>query len=113
MPTPRHPWQQPVGNLPVATNPAMLAADVGGITRRIFFVQAHITQEAGAHITTFEQVVAQNAVFRKPVPERVFKSINIVNTLADERPFAEKILIDVGHEASVWINTGFAATEFC
>ena len=91
----RHAWKQPRKQLPIPTDPAVPALDISGVTAWIFLVQLHIADDAGARIAAFEQVVAENAVFRKAHVHGAFERIHVIDALAHERTFAEQILIDV------------------
>ena len=91
----RHMRPQPFKQLPVATYPAMAPVHVGAVARRIFFIQLHITQQATARVTPFQQVMAEDFIFREAAIQRSFERLYVINTLADERPFLEHVLIDV------------------
>ena len=62
-------------------------------------------------MAAFDQVVAQDAVFRQFAVERLPEGVDVVDALADERPFAEQILVDIGHHARVRIDARLAAGE--
>jgi hypothetical protein len=47
----------------------------------------------------------------KAAAERLLEGIDIVDALADERAFAEQILIDVGDGAGVRVDARFAAVQ--
>ncbi len=63
----RHPRQQPGSYLPVAAYPAMATADVGTVAGWILLVQLDIAEQTGACVTTFQQIMAEYAVFRHAV----------------------------------------------
>ena len=106
-----HPRQQPARELPVSANPAVATIYVGAVTGRVFLVQLHVAQQAGARITTFQQVVAEDAVLGKAPLERLFKGRHIIDSLADERAFLEQVLIDIGDGAGIGIYTWHAAVK--
>src|SRR5688572_3287835 len=108
---PGHAAQQPAGDLPVAADPAVPAAHVRAVARRILLVQLDIAQQPGARITAFQQVVAENAVLRKASLERALERIDVIDALADERAFAEEILVRVGNGARVRVDAGLRAEE--
>jgi len=58
-------------------------------------VQLGVAEQTGAHITAFQQIMAEDAVFRHAAVQYLFEYLNVVNALADEGTFAEQILIDV------------------
>ena len=43
--------------------------------------------------------------------ERPLERVDVVDALADERAFAEQVLVDVGDGARVGIDAGFAAEQ--
>ena len=100
--------QQPARDLPVAADPAVPAAHVRAVARRILLVQLHVAQQAGARIAAFQQIVAEDAVLGKAPSERALERIDVVDALADERAFAEQILVHVGNGARVRIDAGLA-----
>ena len=78
-----------------------------GVARRMFFVQRHIAQQGRTAIGAFDQVVAENRVLGK-VAAALLEGIDVVDPLADERAFAEQILIDVRDDARVRIDARIA-----
>ncbi len=107
----RRPRQQPRQQLPVAADPAMATLDVGAVARRIFLEQLHVAEQAGARVATFDQVVAEDAVFRKAVVQAQLERVDRVDALADERAFAEHVLIDVRNHLRVRVDAGVAAVQ--
>ncbi len=110
-PVHRHARVQPGGNLPVAADPAVAAADVRGVVRRILLVQLHVAQQRRARIAALQQVVTQDAIFGKAILQRALERVDVVDALADERTFAEQVLVDVGDGARIRINPGLGAEE--
>ena len=104
-----HARMQPRQQLPIATDPAVTARDIGGITRRIVFVQLRIAHQARACVATFEQVMAEDRVVRKASAQRTFERFDVVHALADERSFAEQVLVHVRCGARVGIDARFLA----
>src|SRR6185369_13268223 len=90
-----HAPPQPAGQLPVAADPAIAAADVGAVTGRIVLEQLDIAQQPGPHITAFEQIVAEDAVLGETLTQRQFEGVDIVDALADEGAFAEDVLVNI------------------
>ena len=102
---------KPPRELPVAANPAMPAAHVCGVGRWIFLVQLDVAQEPRTRVATFDQVVAQDPVVGKAAVQCAFECVDIVDALADERAFAERVLVDVGHGARIRIDPRVAAMQ--
>ena len=55
--------------------------------------------------------MAEDAVFREAAAEGALEGVDVVDALADERTFAEYILIDIRHRPGVRVDAGFAAIE--
>ena len=55
--------------------------------------------------------MAEDAVLGKAAVERALEGIDVVDALADERAFAEQVLVDVGDGARVRIDAGLAAEQ--
>ena len=107
----RNPSQQPPGDLPIAADPAVTAAHVGAVARRIVVVQLNVADERRAGVISLEEVVAQDAVLGKPPAERLLERVDVVDALADERTFAEAVLIDVGNDSRVRVDPRIAAEK--
>lgn len=75
---------QPAAQLPVTAYPALPAADIGAVAGGIILVQLHIAEQTSPCVTTFDQIMTEDAIFREAPTQRLLKSINVVNTLADE-----------------------------
>ena len=103
--------QQPRQQLPVAANPALPAFDIGRIARRVILVQLHIADQASAGVAAFQQIVAEDAVVGKSPAQRAFERIDCIDALADERAFAEQILIHVRHRTRVRVDARLAAVQ--
>jgi hypothetical protein len=88
--------QEPARKLPIAPDPAVTAAQVRAVARRVFLVELHIAQQCRARIAAFEQVVAKDAVLREAIGKRRLERIDVVDSLADERTLAEHVLVHVG-----------------
>src|SRR5437870_6019336 len=103
--------QQPRQNLPVASNPAMPPDGVDLVARRIFLVKCHVAYQPAACVDRFQQVVAQDSIFRKTAGQRALKSIDVINAFADERALAEKVLINIRDGAGVGIDPDIARVQ--
>jgi hypothetical protein len=62
-------------------------------------------------VAAFDQVVAQDAVFGQAAGQRALERVDVVDALADERAFAEQVLVDIGNRARVRVDAGFAAIQ--
>ena len=89
----------------------MAAIDVGAVTGRIFFIQLHITEQAGAGKAAFNQVVAEDAVVGKTAGDGLLKRVDGIDTLADKRALLEYVLINVRNTAGVRVDTSIAAKQ--
>ena len=106
-----HASQQPACYLPVAANPAPATADIGAVARRVVLVELDVGDQARAGIAPLQQIVAQDAVLRKPPRERALECVDVVDPFANERALAESILIDVGNRARVGVDAGLSAEK--
>ena len=70
--------------------------------------QIDIGHQGRPGIAAFQQVVTENEIFRKTPIDGLPKGVHIVDALADERPLAENILVDVRHLAGVGIDARLA-----
>ncbi|MDT4803918.1 hypothetical protein FQZ97_366840 [compost metagenome] len=107
----RRPRQKPRQQLPVAANPAVPAFHVGAVARRVFLVQLHVAEQAGARIAALDQVVAEDAVVGKAAFQRLLEGVHRVDALADERAVAEQVLVDVRDGAGIGVDAGVAAEQ--
>ncbi len=55
--------------------------------------------------------MAEDAVLRKPAPQRALERIHVVDALADERALVEEVLVDVGDGARVRVDAGVVRAE--
>jgi hypothetical protein len=62
-------------------------------------------------VTAFQQVVAEDAVFREAAGQRLLEGCDVVDALADEGAFLERILIDIGHRPGVRVDARLAAVQ--
>jgi hypothetical protein len=53
--------------------------------------------------------VAEDPVLGETSFERPLESIDLVNALADERAFAEQVLVNIGNSTRIGIDAGFAS----
>src|SRR5450631_3950919 len=107
----RHARHDPRSELPVAAYPAMASTHIGAVARRKLLVQLHVAEQTRPRIAPFEKVMTQDPVFGKTARQGTFEGIDVVDALADEGSFAEHVLVDVGNDARVWIDTRLAPEE--
>ncbi|MNL21702.1 hypothetical protein D3C87_1430050 [compost metagenome] len=105
------PWFEPVQQLPVAADPAGPACNIGEIVVRVLLVEQHFAQQPRAGVTSFQQIMAEDQVFRAGVVRGLHKNIDIVNAFPDKRSFVEQILIDIRRHHRIGIIPGDAAAH--
>src|SRR5215469_17880672 len=106
-----NPRKQPLQDLPVPTDPAMLAAAVGAEVRRIVVNQLELADKARPCINSLDQVVTQNGVRGKTIPQNLMKDFHLVDSLSSEDRFAEQILVDVGNGMRIDVQSGLSRIE--
>ena len=106
-----HTGQQPAQQLPVAAHPAITSAGIGLIGGRILFIQQHVGQQGRAQVAAFQQVMAENPVFRKALTQRALEGVDIVNTLADEGTFGEQVLVHIRDRTGIGVDAGLGAAQ--
>ena len=62
----------------------MPSRNVGVIASRVLLEQHDVGEQAGAGITTFDQIMREDAIFRKAPGKCYLEGIDIIDTLADE-----------------------------
>jgi hypothetical protein len=108
---PGTPRQQPARNLPIPANPAVPAAHVRAVAGRIFLVQLHIAQQPRPRVAPFQKIVAEDPVLGKRPLEGPLERIDIIDALADERAFAEQVLVNIGDGARIGIDARLASAH--
>ena len=103
--------KQPARDLPVAAQPAMLAAVVGAVVRGIVFDDLDVAGQSGARVGAFDQVMTEQGVARETAIENAVHRVHFVDTLAGEDAFAIQILIHIRDGASIDIETGLSGIE--
>ena len=71
--------------------------------RRILFEQDDVCYQPDTPVDSFDQVVTEQRIFRHPSRQAALERVQIVDALANVNPFAEQILVGVGHGPGVWI----------
>ena len=61
--------------------------------RWVVFVQDNIGDQPDPSVKSFDQIVAEQCIFRHSSGEAAFEGVNFVDALADVAAFAEQILI--------------------
>ena len=98
----------PSHDLPVAAHPAVFPPAVGTEVRRVIVDELDIGNEAGPRIGAFDQIVAEQGVFRKAALQHLAQRIHFIDTFAGKDAFAEKILIHVRDGVRVDIESGLS-----
>ncbi len=91
----------------------MLAAAVGAEVRGVIVDQFDVAHQGGAGVGAFDQVVAEQRVFREAPLQHGAQGIHFVDALAGEYALAEKILVDIGNGARINIETGLSGIQRC
>ena len=102
---------EPLDDLPVAADPAMFAAGVGGVVRGVVVDDFDVGDEAGAGVGAFDEVVREEGVARESAVEDLVEDRDLVDAFAGEDALAEEVLVDVGDGARVDIEAGLAGVE--
>ena len=95
--------EDPGQQLPVAAHPAMLARRRDVVARGKFLDHLDVGGQAGAREDAFQQIVAENRVFRNLAFERGLEDVDVVDSLAAIGAFLEQVLIDVGNRERIGI----------
>ena len=100
----RHHRRQPLKELPVAPNPAVLPPGVGEISARIVIIDVDVGDQAGAGEVAFDQIVRQQPILGEPPVGCLLEGVDLVNPLAGEAPLAVEVLIHIGHRRGVGVD---------
>src|SRR5439155_26423189 len=103
--------EQPGQDLPVPAGPAVLPPGIGGVEGREVVEQLDIGHQTAARVGALNEIVAEDVVFRKRLPDRRLGGIDVVNPLAGVRAAAEQILVDVGNGGRIRIEADRAREE--
>jgi hypothetical protein len=96
---------QPVEELPVAADPAVLAARVGEVARRIVVVDLDVGRQPGPRVVPLDQVVREQGVLGEAPVRRPLEGIDVVDPLPGEASLAVEVLVDVGHRRRVGVDS--------
>ena len=89
----------------------MLAPNVGQVIPRELIIDLNITGQAHSDVGAFNQVMAQQPLFRKPPRQHSTEGAHIIDTLAIVGTFTGEILIDIGNSLGVWVNSDGVCEE--
>ena len=89
--------------LPVAARPAMLARHLHVVADRKVLDEFHVGRKPAARKRAFQQIVAEHLVLADAPSQHRLEGIDVIEPLAGEGAFAEKVLIDVGDREDVGI----------
>ena len=103
--------KHPLRNLPVAAHPAVFAAVVGAVVRRVVVDKLDVGGQACARIGAFDQVVAQQGIARKAAVEHGVKRCNFIDSLAGKNALAKEILVGIGDGARINIESALAGVD--
>ena len=98
-----HEGKQPEQDLPVASDPPVLATRVRENARRVLVNQFDVRHQRDTGMKALEQIVREESVIGHLLAERRVERVHVVESLAGEDPFAEQILIGVRHRRGVRI----------
>ena len=87
----------------------MTARHVTQVRRRVILEHLDVAEQPGTRVTALEQVVTEDPVFGESAVERLLECVDVIDALADERSFAEPVLVEVGNRARIRIDAGIAA----
>ena len=87
----------------------MPPAHIRAVMRWVFLVQRDITQECCARVASFNEVVAKNQIVRQTILERSFECGDVVNAFADKGAFSKNILVNIGDDSRIRVDTRFIA----
>src|SRR5690349_2759880 len=89
----------------------MLPAGGDGILGWLFIQYLDVGSERRARVDALDQIVTEQLVLGTTSGHRCFERIDVVDALADERPFREEILVDVGNGRRVGIDPRWTGGE--
>ncbi len=73
----------------------MLPPAVIGVIARHVFKQLDIARQPHAHVCAFDQIVTEQSLSGKSLPENFMERPHVINRLAVENRLAEQILLRV------------------
>ena len=103
--------QDPIRDLPIATNPTMLPAGVAQVVLRELIIELNITGQAHSNVSAFNQIVAQQPLLRKPCGKHATEGAHIINPFAVVGGFPGQILVNVRDSFRVWVDSNGVREE--
>ena len=100
--------KNPREQLPVAARPSMLPGGGNVVTRRKFLHHLDVGGQSRAREDSLEQIVTQKRVVGNAPSQCRLEDVDIVDSLAAVRAFAEQILIHVGDRERVRVDAARA-----
>src|SRR5439155_16178514 len=91
-----HAWLQPIDDLPVAANPAVLPTPPRDATVWKDIQQLDVRRQPYANITAFQEIVAQQVSRWKSFGQEPVKRLQFVNAFAVITTFSDQILVNIG-----------------
>ena len=107
---------QPIDDLPVAANPAMLPVPPADVTARKNIQQLDIGRQPHPHMAAFQQIVTEQVRLGKSSRQEAVKGLQFVDAFAVIAAFADQILVNIGDSVRVGIDSariGEDAREPC
>jgi hypothetical protein len=104
-------WKQPQQDLPIAPDPPVLPTRVREHAGGVVVDELHVRHERDTRVEAFEQVVGEQRVLRHQTLERGGEGVHVVETLAGEDAFPEKVLVGVGYRSGVGVDAGVPSVE--
>ena len=101
----------PIGDLPITSNPAVLTLDVTQVILRELIKQFDIASQAHPDVSAFDQIMAQQRSIGKPARKHSIERAHIINTFTVIGTLSGKILIDVGNRAGIGVNADWIRKE--
>ena len=92
----RHARLQPVDDLPIAANPAVLPIPPRDVTARKDIEQFDVRRQPHADMAAFQQIMAQQMRCWKSSRQEPVKCLQFVNAFAVITAFADQILVNIG-----------------
>ena len=107
----RDPCEHPLDYLPVAAYPAMFAADVRTVMRRVIVDDFDIGSQSRSRVRALYEVMAKQGVSRETILKHGMEDGDFINALAGKAALAKQILIGIGNSARVYIESALARVD--
>ncbi len=103
--------EEPGEDLPVAAHPAVLPSRVREDVGRVVVHHLHVGDERGARVEPLEEIVRQQRVLGNAPADGRLESVDVVESLAREAPFAEEVLVGVRDRRRIGIDAGVPGVD--